>query len=219
MITIAIDGPSGAGKSTIADVVAQRLNFYHLNTGELYRAIAYKCVKHNVDYKDEQAVIAANEDSTVDIKFKNGQQKTYIDGEMVSDKLHTAEMGVASSFVAKYLYIRTKVRDIQRKIASEHNIIIEGRDIGSEILPNATHKIYLTASVEERARRRVEQLAEHGEIVSYEETLQALKVRDDNDMNRKISPLVIAEGAVVVDSTNITFEQTVQKIVDICKGE
>ena len=219
MITIAIDGPSGAGKSTIADVVAQRLNFYHLNTGELYRAIAYKCVKNGVDYKDEEAVIKANEDSVVDIKFENGSQKTYIDGEMVSDKLHTAEMGVASSFVAKYLYIRTKVRDIQRKIASEHNIIIEGRDIGSEILPNATHKIYLTASVEERARRRVEQLAEHGEIVSYEETLEALKVRDDNDMNRKISPLVIADGAVVVDSTNITFEQTVEQIVSICKGE
>ncbi len=219
MITIAIDGPSGAGKSTIADVVAQRLNFYHLNTGELYRAIAYKCVKNNVDYKDEQAVIDANQNSVVDIRFENNTQQTYIDGEMVSDKLHTAEMGVASSFVAKYLYIRQKVRDIQRKIASEHNIIIEGRDIGSEILPNATHKIYLTASVEERARRRVEQLAEHGEIVSYEETLQALKIRDDNDMNRKISPLVIAEGAVVVDSTNNTFEETVQIIVDICKGE
>ncbi len=219
MTTIAIDGPSGAGKSTVADVVADRLSFYHLNTGELYRAIAYKCVKHGVDYKDEQAVIKSNENSFVNIKFVDGKQQTFIDGEMVSSKLHTAEMGVASSYVAKYGYIRLKVRDIQRKIASEHNIIIEGRDIGSEILPNATHKIYLTASVEERARRRVLQLKESGENANYDEILQSLKVRDDNDMNRKISPLIIADGAVVVDTTNINFEQTVEKIIQICKGE
>lgn len=219
MISVAIDGTSGAGKSSVADEVCKRLNFLHLNTGELYRAIAYKAKKCNIDYNDENELSKMITKTKIDIKFIDGKQIVYLDGENISNKLHNPEMSRGASLVSQFKNIRESIKELQRSFAKQFDIVIEGRDIGTEILPNATHKIFLTASPEARAERRVKQLIEDGQDnINYNEILDSIKKRDYTDSHRQISPLKQAEDAIYIDSSNLTFDEVVNKILDIIKG-
>lgn len=218
MISVAIDGTSGAGKSSVADEVCKRLNFLHLNTGELYRAIAYKAKNCNIDYNDENELSKMITKTKIDIKFIDGKQIVYLDGENISNKLHNPEMSKGASLVSQFKDIRESIKELQRSFAKQFDIVIEGRDIGTEILPNATHKIFLTASPESRAERRVKQLIEDGqENINYNEILDSIKKRDYTDSHRQISPLKQAEDAIYIDSSNLTFDEVVNKILDIIK--
>lgn len=218
MISIAIDGTSGAGKSSVADEVCKQLNFLHLNTGELYRAIALKAKNCNIDYTDEESLNKMITTTIIDVKYVDGKQIVYLDGENVAGKLHNPEMSKGASLVSQFKAIRESIKELQRKFANEFDIVIEGRDIGTEILPNATYKIFLTASPEARAERRVKQLIEDGQQnINYDEILEAIKKRDYTDTHREISPLKQANDAVLIDSSNLTFDEVVNKILEIIK--
>lgn len=218
MISIAIDGTSGAGKSSVADEVCKKLNYLHLNTGELYRAIALKAKNSNIDYNDEEALNNMIASTNIDVKYIDGKQVVYLDGDNVAGKLHNPEMSKGASLVSQFRAVRESIKELQRKFASEFDIVIEGRDIGTEILPNATFKIFLTASPEARAERRVKQLIEDGQQnINYDEILEAIKKRDYTDTHREISPLKQADDAIFIDSSNLTFDEVVNKILDIVK--
>ena len=212
-LNIAMDGPVGAGKSTIADEVARRLGILHLDTGAMYRAVGLTALKRNVDLQDEEAVTALCRNLDMTVGYENGGQRTLVDGEDVTAYLRTEQVSMAASCVGKYRGVRQAMVALQQKIASTTDMLVDGRDIGMVVLPNATLKIYLTASAEERARRRWIQLQEKGGSDTFEQVLEDLKQRDWQDMNREVDPLRQADDAVLVDSTNMQFEETVAHIV------
>lgn len=217
MITIAMDGPVGAGKSTVADEVAKRLNILHLDTGAMYRAVGLAVNKAGVDMHDEAAVTALCEagKAHVDVKYVNGTQQTFVNGEDVTGLIRTQEAGTAASCVSRYAAVRRMLVARQREIAATQPMLMDGRDIGTVVLPDAPVKIYLTASAEARATRRMLQLQQKGEEADFEEILREVNARDYQDMNREVDPLRCADDATVVDSSDIDFEQTVQAILRI----
>lgn len=217
MITIAMDGPVGAGKSTVADEVAKRLNILHLDTGAMYRAVGLAVNKAGVDMHDEAAVTALCEagKAHVDVKYVNGTQQTFVNGEDVTELIRTQEAGTAASCVSRYAAVRRMLVARQREIAATQPMLMDGRDIGTVVLPDAPVKIYLTASAEARATRRMLQLQQKGEEADFEEILREVNARDYQDMNREVDPLRCADDATVVDSSDIDFEQTVQAILRI----
>ena len=217
-MNIAIDGPVGAGKSSIADAVARRLHILHLDTGAMYRAVALHALRCGVDPQDEDAMAAVCEDAQVEVRYEDGVQRTLLGGEDVSEKIRTGEVSAASSAVSKWPAVRRRMVRAQREIARTADMLIDGRDIGTNVLPDAPVKIFLTASAEERARRRYLQQREKGEDVPYEQVLRELNARDRQDMNRITDPLRQAEDAVLVDSTELTAEQVVDRIVAIVEG-
>ena len=212
-LNIAMDGPVGAGKSTIADAVARELGILHLDTGAMYRAVGLTCLERGVDLQDEEAVTALCAEIDMTVTYQDGGQRTWGDGVDVTGGLLTEAVSMAASAVGRYLGVRRIMVALQQKLAASTDMLMDGRDIGFRVLPNATVKIYLTASAEERARRRYLQLQEKGGADTYEQVLEDLRQRDYQDMNREVDPLRAADDAVVVDSTGSTFEETVARII------
>ena len=214
-MNIAIDGPVGAGKSSIADQVAQRLNILHLDTGAMYRAFGLYALRSGTDLASEAALSALAEDVDVQVKYENGAQRTLLFGEDVSELIRTGEVSAAASAVSKWPAVRRRMVRKQQEMARTADMLIDGRDIGTVVLRDSPCKIFLTAAAEERARRRYLQQMEKGDTTPYEQVLRELNARDEQDMNRKTDPLRQAEDAVLVDSTNMTQEETVEAIVRI----
>ena len=214
-MNIAIDGPVGAGKSSIADQVAQRLNILHLDTGAMYRAFGLYALRSGTDLASEAALSALAEDVDVQVKYEHGAQRTLLFGEDVSELIRTGEVSAAASAVSKWPAVRRRMVRAQQEMARTADMLIDGRDIGTVVLRDSPCKIFLTAAAEERARRRYLQQMEKGDTTPYEQVLRELNARDEQDMNRKTDPLRQAEDAVLVDSTNMTQEETVEAIVRI----
>ena len=214
-LLIAIDGPVGAGKSTISDEVAKRLHILHLDTGAMYRAAGLAALKRGVSLDDENAVGAVISEANISVSYVDNAQRTYLDGEDVSEKIRTQQAGQAASAVSRFAAVRQKMVAAQRAMAQNTSMLLDGRDIGTVVLKNATAKIFLTASPEARARRRMNQLKEKGDSTPFEKILQEVKARDEQDEHRAVDPLKKAEDAVVVDSSALNFEETVQAILRI----
>lgn len=216
-LNLAIDGPVGAGKSSIASEVARHLGILHLDTGAMYRAVGYQALREGIDLGDEDAVTALCGRIRLTVRHAQDGQHTLVDGEDVTGKIRTEEVSMAASTVAKYAGVREAMVALQRHLASETAMLLDGRDIGTRVLPEATVKIFLTASAEERARRRYAELARKGAPDTYEQVLDDLRRRDRQDMNRAVDPLRPAADAVTVDTTDMTFDQVVETILEIVK--
>ena len=216
-ITIAIDGPGGAGKSTVAKAVAKKLDILYVDTGALYRTIGYYVRQHDVAPDDTEGVIACLDDIRIEVKYEDGKQNVYLNGENPGDKIRTPEMSMYASKVSAIPKVRAFLLDTQRDIAKKNSVIMDGRDIGTVILPDADLKIFLTASEECRAKRRYDELIAKGKDVKYEDVLADLNQRDYNDMHREIAPLKVADDAVIADTTELDFEQSCELIAKIIK--
>lgn len=213
---IAIDGPAGAGKSTIAKAVAAKLNFIYVDTGAMYRAMAlYFCRKGFSALEDEGAVKALCQEADVTIRYEDGVQQVVLNGENVSSLIRTEEVGKQASIISSYLPVRQKLVELQQKLGREADVIMDGRDIGTCVLPDAQVKIYLTASVEVRARRRYRELSEKGQECRLEEIQREIADRDYRDMHREHSPLVQAEDALLLDTSEMTIDQVIGRIMEI----
>ena len=214
---VAIDGPAGAGKSTIAKLVAKEKGYIYVDTGAMYRGLAIHFIKRGLKAEDIKGIVEACKDVEVSIVYENDVQQIYLNGENVTAMLRTEEVGNMASKTSAIPAVREKLLELQRTLAREKDVIMDGRDIGTNILPNADVKIYLTASVETRATRRYKELLEKGENCVYEEIAQDIKERDERDMNREIAPLKQAEDAILVDSSEMTIEEVVKTICSYCK--
>ncbi|MDE5605637.1 MAG: (d)CMP kinase [Eubacterium sp.] len=219
MINVAIDGPAGAGKSTIAKAAAKKLGFIYVDTGALYRAIALNAVR-NEALSDDNKLVEMLKTTDVSLDFdENGTQCVILNGEDVSSLIRTPEISMGASKVSSVPAVRAFLLDLQRNIAKNNNVIMDGRDIGSVVLPNADVKIFLFASPECRAERRYKELIEKGESVTYEEVLADVNQRDYQDSHREIAPMKPCEDSVMADTTGNTLEQSIEMIVNIIKGE
>ena len=207
MIQIAIDGPSGAGKSTVAKALAKKLGIVYVDTGALYRTVGYYVRSANVDPKDAVAVEALLPQVQIDLRYENGVQKVYLNGEDLGDKIRTPEMSMYASAVSAIPAVRSFLLETQRSIARKNSVIMDGRDIGTVILPNANVKIFLTASDECRAQRRCDELCAKGIATTYEEVLADMQQRDSNDRNRAVAPAVAAPDAVLFDNSFMTPDE------------
>ncbi len=214
---VAIDGPAGAGKSTIAKLVAKEKGYIYVDTGAMYRGLAIHFLKKGVDPEDKKAVAEACKDAEVTIGYENGIQQIYLNGENVTGMLREEEVGNMASKTSAIPEVREKLLDLQRSLAAEKDVIMDGRDIGTNILPDADVKIYLTASVETRAKRRYDELKEKGVDCSMEEISKDIRERDERDMTREIAPLRKAEDAVLVDSSDMTIPEVVDEICSHCR--
>ncbi|MBR1529259.1 MAG: (d)CMP kinase [Oscillospiraceae bacterium] len=214
-INIAIDGPGGAGKSSISKAVAKELGFIHVDTGAIYRAIALYAIRNQCT--EPEQLTEQIEKINIELKFIGGVQRVLLCGEDVTDSLRSPEVSMTASKVSAVPAVRKHLLDLQKKIASENNIIMDGRDIGTVVLPHADLKIFLTASAEERASRRYLELREKPDCPSYEEILADMKQRDYQDMHREIAPLCQAEDAVLVDSSDMGFHEVEEHIVALIR--
>lgn len=212
MLNVAIDGPAGAGKSTIAKEIAARRGMLYLDTGALYRAIGLFVLRSGTDTQDAKAVSELLPQIKLELVFADGAQHVMLCGEDVSDEIRTPPVAMAASNVSAIPAVRSFLLSLQRDIASENDCLMDGRDIGTVILPNADIKIFLTASPEERARRRLKDLAEKGIEADFDAVVADIKRRDENDSSRAIAPLKPADDAVIVDTTTMSFEQVVELI-------
>lgn len=206
---IAIDGPSGAGKSTLARILAAELQYIYVDTGALYRAIGLYMLRGGIEPKQEEAVCAALDDVQIHLGYVDGEQHVWLNGEDVSAFIRTPEVSMAASAVSAHPSVRSFLLSLQRKIAEENSVIMDGRDIGTVVLPHADLKIFLSASVEDRARRRYEELLQKGQSVTYDDVLRDMKARDYADETRAAAPLKPAEDALCVDTTGNTLEQSI----------
>ena len=214
--SIAIDGPAGAGKSTIAKAVSRELGYVYIDTGAMYRAVGLYCLLNGISITDEKAVVDSIKDIDISIAYDDeGVQEVYLNGENVSTKIRTQEVGDAASTVSQYQPVRDKLVSLQQKLASTTSVVMDGRDIGSKVLPNADTKIYLTASAKERARRRANELKEKGMDCDINEVEKEIEARDYRDMHRENSPLIQVPDAVLVDSSDLTIDETIDAILDI----
>lgn len=218
MTAIAIDGPAGAGKSTIARRAAKELGFIYVDTGALYRAVGFFMLQKGVDPENSAAVCPLLKNISVSLAYENGEQKVILCGKDVSGEIRSAEVSMAASKVSAIPEVRKFLFSLQQDIAKTHNVVMDGRDIGTVVLPDAQVKIFLTASAEDRARRRYEEMLQKGMTVNYEDVLNDLKQRDYNDTHRAVAPLVAADGAKVIDTTGNTLEQSVEQLVTIIKN-
>ena len=217
-MNIAIDGPAGAGKSTIAKLVAKEMGSVYVDTGAMYRAMAFRMLKLGVNTANTEAVAQASVDADISIRYVDGEQRVLLDGEDVSEKIRTNEVSALASVVATVPAVRKKLVLLQQKLAREVPVVMDGRDIGTVVLPDAELKIYLTASQVERARRRFVQNAEKGlPEVSMEVLIAEIADRDRRDMTREVSPLRKAEDAVLLDSSNMSIEEVVGRILELAK--
>lgn len=214
---VAIDGPAGAGKSTIAKLVAKEKGYIYVDTGAMYRALAIHFLKKGIAPENTEDVIEACSDAAVSIRYEDGAQQVYLNGENVTGMLRTEEVGNMASKTSAVPVVREKLLELQRTLAKENDVIMDGRDIGTNILPDADVKIYLTASVETRARRRYDELKEKGEDCDLDQIAQDIKERDERDMNRETAPLKKAEDAILVDSSYMTIPEVVSEICSHCK--
>ena len=214
-MNIAIDGPAGAGKSTIAKRLAKKLGFIYVDTGAMYRAMAYYFLQHNIDAKDENAIAAACPDVDVTITYENGEQQVLLNGENVNGVIRNEEVGNMASSTSVYPVVRKKLVELQRQLAKSADVIVDGRDIGTCVLPDAQVKIYLTASSATRAKRRYDELTEKGVSCDLAEIEKDIIDRDYRDMHRETSPLRQAEDAVLVDSSEMNIDEVVDAIYQV----
>ena len=214
-VSIAIDGPAGAGKSTIAKLLAAKMNYIYVDTGAMYRAMAVYFTQNHVNPDDEREINAAVSNVDITIEYMDGVQQVILNGDNVTGLLRTEETGKMASKTSKYAAVRSKLVDLQRKLAKTTDVIMDGRDIGTCVLPNAQVKIYLTASSKTRATRRYEELTAKGESCDLEEIEKDIIERDYRDMHRETSPLKQAEDAIYIDSSDMTIEQVVERIVQL----
>ena len=205
---VAIDGPSGAGKSSLARRCAAELGLLYVDTGAIYRTVGLAALRRGVDRKDEQAVAAILPELEIGMGYENGEQKMFLNGEDVSREIRMPEISMCASDVSAHAVVRDFLMEMQRKLARENMVIMDGRDIGTVVLPDAKLKIYLTASAEARAERRMKELLAKGVETDFDEVLQDIIRRDEQDMNREVAPLRQAEDAVLVDTTHIGFDES-----------
>lgn len=208
MISVAIDGPSGAGKSSLAKRLAADLGYVYVDTGAMYRTIGLYAVRQGADLHDAAAVAALLPQIRLDIRLVDGTQHVYLNGEDVSEAIRAEEIGMAASAVSAHPPVRAFLLETQRGLAANQNVLMDGRDIGTVVLPNATVKIFLTASPEARAQRRCKELQEKGQAAEYETVLADIRQRDDQDTHREVAPLKQAEDAILVDTSDIDFDQS-----------
>lgn len=212
---IAVDGPAGSGKSTVAKMVARKLGIIYVDTGAMYRTVALHCKQEGISLEDEAAVVASLDGLNMRIQPDTEGQRIFLNEEDVTAKIRTAEIGKGASVVAAYQKVRERMVELQQEMAQEQSVIMDGRDIGTVVLPHAEVKIYLDADAEERAHRRVGELEAKGETADFEEIKKMIIQRDYNDMHREHSPLKKAEDAVSLDSTGMSIEEVLQAILDI----
>lgn len=220
--SIAIDGPAGSGKSTIAKKLAKDLAFTYVDTGAMYRAIAIWALENTPDINDEENISSRIDEVNIELDYKDGEQQVILNGENVTDRLRLESTGKAASVISKQKKVREKLVDIQQKTAKEQSVIMDGRDIGTKVLPNAFLKIFMTASPEVRAKRRFDELMMKGEDCDYEEILQGVKDRDHADETRAVSPLKPAEDAIILDTSRMSETEVAGKIMALFeerKGE
>lgn len=217
MYQIAIDGPSGAGKSSLAKAAAAKLGIVYVDTGALYRTVGYYTVSQGIDPKDAVRVTSLLNNIHIELKFENGTQYVYLNGENLGDKIRRPEISMAASDVSKIPAVREFLLETQKSIARTHSVIMDGRDIGTVILPNADLKIFLFASDEARALRRTKELEAKGMTVSYEDVLREMRERDAQDRNREVAPAVPAEDAIPFDNSAMTVEESIEKLLEIVR--
>ena len=215
MYNIAIDGPAGAGKRTIAKMAAKKLDFIYVDTGAMYRAMALYFLRREIDAKDEKKIAEACEHINVTIAYQEGEQQVLLNGENVNAFIRTEEVSMMTSNTSKYPAVREKLLYLQRELAAANNVIMDGRDIGTCVLPDAELKIYLTASASERAKRRYLEQKERGVESDLAQIERDIIARDEQDMNREIAPLKQAEDAIYLDTSDMTIEEVVTKIVSL----
>lgn len=216
---VAIDGPAGAGKSTIAKAVAAKKGYIYVDTGAMYRSMALFFIRAGIKADDEAGIAAVVDDIDVSIQYVDGAQHVILNGEDVTGLIRTEEVGNMASASSVYAPVRTKLVSLQQKLAATADVIMDGRDIGTVVLPNADVKVYLTASVECRGKRRFDELTAKGIECDLEEIKKDIEERDYRDMHRDISPLRQAEDAILVDSSNMSIYEVVQAIIDLCEGK
>lgn len=216
-LSIAVDGPVSSGKSTLCAALSRRLNILHLDSGAMYRAIGLYALQHGIDIGDEERLAAEIQDGKiqVDVRYENGLQDTLLGGVSVSHLLRDEAVGAAASAVSRFAPVRRYLVDLQQKLAKERSILVDGRDIGTVVLPDAKLKIFLTASPEARALRRYTQLLSAGVIVDYPTVLQDLLARDEQDTQRAVDPLKAAPDAIILDTSTMSFEESLQKMLDL----
>ena len=215
MIQIAIDGPSGAGKSTVAKALAQKLGIVYVDTGALYRTIGYAAFSRGISTKDAEAMQALLPDIHIDVKYEDGIQCVYLNGENLGDRIRRPEISMAASDVSAIPAVRAFLLDTQREIARRNSVVMDGRDIGTVILPDADVKIFMVASAEARAVRRTKELEEKGMTASYEDVLREMKERDAQDSGRAIAPAIPAPDAIHLDNSGMSVEESVQAVIDL----
>lgn len=219
MFKVAIDGPSGAGKSTISKEIAKKLGFTYIDTGAMYRAAALSCIRNVIDIKNEPEK-AAELVKNINIDLENGEKGTvvFLDGENISDFIRTPEISMAASNVSAISEVRVVLVEKQRELGSRKSVIMDGRDIGTHVLPDADVKIFLTAACHARAKRRYAELTEKGEKITFDEVLEDMTLRDKNDSTRAVSPLKPAKDAIIIDTTELTFSESVDCIYNtVCE--
>ena len=218
MISVAIDGPAGAGKSSISRKVSAELGFIYVDTGALYRSIAYTLNAKGITTEEIDKIEATLKETRIDIKFIDGEQHVMVNDQDVSSEIRTAEISMLASAFSALPIVREYLLGLQRRMAEENNVIMDGRDIGTVVLPNATVKIFLTADPEDRAKRRYDEMIEKGMTANYDDVLEDIKKRDYNDSHRPVAPLKPAEDSIVVNTTGNTFEQSVEQLANIIKS-
>ena len=217
-LNIAIDGPSGAGKSTIAKLIAKKLGITYLDTGAMYRGLAYYALQNGVQPNDEVGVLPILENVTMDIQYNENGQKVIVNDEDVTPFIREHNISMAASTISKIHAVRLKLASLHREIASKTDCVLDGRDIGSFVLPNANVKIYMDASAEVRAQRRKLDLEGKGDFShTYEEILADIKARDYQDMNRDFAPLKVADGAIIIDTSYMSIDEVAEKVISLCQ--
>jgi len=218
MISVAIDGPAGAGKSSVSRAVAARLGYIYVDTGALYRTVALSLINEKIDTSDESAVQGHLSGISVDISYVGDEQRVFLNGNDVSELIRSPEVSMGASKASALPCVRRFLFDKQRDLAVKNNVVMDGRDIGTVVLPEAQVKIYLTATAEERARRRMKEMLEKGQEADFNSVLEDIKKRDNNDMNRPISPLKKADDAILVDTTDTGgYEKSVELLLDVIR--
>ena len=215
-LNIAIDGPAGAGKSTVAKIISQKLGIIYLDTGAMYRAVALKAIREKINALDREKLSALVQNINIKIEYAGSEQHVFLDGEDVSERIRTPEVSKAASDVATVPQVRIRMVEMQREIARDNDVVMDGRDIGTHVLPNATLKVFLTASVEERAKRRyAEQVIKGNKDISFDDVRRDIEYRDKNDSSRDFSPLSKADDAVEIDTTYMTIEEVADRIISL----
>ena len=212
-LIITLDGPAGAGKSTVSKILAKKLDYIYLDTGGLYRALAYKALKLKIAIEEVYSLTELCSTTEVVLKNIGGQMKVYVDGEDVEEKIRMEEVGLAASKISTFAVVREKLLNLQREAGAKGGIVAEGRDMGSVVFPNADCKFYLDAKLEERITRRHKELLEKGVSVKYESIQKDMSARDKQDKQREIAPLKAPDGAIIIDSDNLSIEGVVEKII------
>ena len=212
---IALDGPSGTGKSTTAKIIAKELSFIYIDTGAMYRAVGLYCYNNGIDINDEESVVKALDDININLFYKDGNQEIELNGKVVSKEIRENHISKCASVVSQYKEVRRRLVALQQELASKNSVIMDGRDIGTVVLPDADLKVFLVASDEVRAERRFKELTEKGQIVEYQNILEELKERDYRDSHRENSPLKRADDGIEVDNSNMTIEETANYIINL----